>query len=152
MAIDLNQLRPPPGAKRKRKRVGRGNASGHGTYAGRGMKGQKARAGPGIRPYFQGGQLPLTKRLPQKRGFTNIFRTEYEIVGVGKLRAFEPGSVVDPQVLRQAGLVKSRQRPVKILGDGSLDRALTVRAHGFSASGRQKIEAVGGKVEVIEVA
>lgn len=152
MAAYLNQLKPPAGAKRRRRRVGRGNSSGQGTYAGRGSKGQKSRAGASLPAYFEGGQLPLIKRLPQKRGFTNIFRIEYEVVNVGRLRTFERGSVVDLQALQQAGLVKSRRKPVKILGDGGLDRALTVQAHKFTASAQHKIEAAGGKVEVIEVA
>ena len=143
-----NDLTPPPGAKRARKRVGRGLGSGHGRFSGRGQKGQKGRAGPGIHPYFEGGQLPLHRRLPGKRGFTNIFKTEYSVVNVGKLNVFEVGSVVGLDELTSAGLVSSSSKPVKILGTGELDRALTVKADGFSGTAREKILAAGGTVEV----
>jgi len=143
-----NDLTPPPGAKHARKRVGRGLGSGHGRFSGRGQKGQKGRAGPGIHPYFEGGQLPLHRRLPGKRGFTNIFRTEYSVVNVGRLNVFEAGSVVGLDELTKAGLVSSRTKPIKILGTGELDRALTVKADGFSVTAREKILAVGGTVEV----
>jgi large subunit ribosomal protein L15 len=143
-----NDLTPPPGAKRPRKRVGRGLGSGHGRFSGRGQKGQKSRAGPGIHPYFEGGQLPLHRRLPGKRGFTNIFRTEYSVVNVGRLNVFEAGSVVGLDELTNAGLVSSSAKPIKILGTGDIDRALTVRADGFSGTAREKILAAGGTVEV----
>ncbi len=143
-----NDLTPPPGAKHARKRVGRGLGSGHGRFSGRGQKGQKGRAGPGIHPYFEGGQLPLHRRLPGKRGFTNIFKTEYSVVNVGRLNVFEAGSVVGLDELTKAGLVSSRTKPIKILGTGELDRALTVKADGFSGTAREKILAVGGTVEV----
>ena len=143
-----NDLTPPPGAKHARKRVGRGLGSGHGRFSGRGQKGQKGRAGPGIHPYFEGGQLPLHRRLPGKRGFTNIFKTEYSVVNVGKLNVFEAGSVVGLDELTGAGLVSSRSKPIKILGMGELDRALTVKADGFSGTAREKILAAGGTVEV----
>ena len=143
-----NDLTPPPGAKHARKRVGRGLGSGHGRFSGRGQKGQKGRAGPGIHPYFEGGQLPLHRRLPGKRGFTNIFKTEYSVVNVGKLNVFEAGSVVGLDELTGAGLVSSRSKPIKILGTGELDRALTVKADGFSGTAREKILAAGGTVEV----
>jgi large subunit ribosomal protein L15 len=143
-----NDLTPPPGAKHARKRVGRGLGSGHGRFSGRGQKGQKGRAGPGIHPYFEGGQLPLHRRLPGKRGFTNIFKTEYSVVNVGRLNVFEAGSVVGLDELTKAGLVSSRTKPIKILGTGELDRALTVKADGFSVTAREKILAVGGTVEV----
>jgi len=143
-----NDLTPPPGAKHARKRVGRGLGSGHGRFSGRGQKGQKGRAGPGIHPYFEGGQLPLHRRLPGKRGFTNIFKTEYSLVNVGKLNVFEAGSVVGLDQLTKAGLVSSSTKPVKILGTGELDRALTVKADGFSGTAREKILAAGGTVEV----
>jgi large subunit ribosomal protein L15 len=143
-----NDLTPPPGAKHARKRVGRGLGSGHGRFSGRGQKGQKGRAGPGIHPYFEGGQLPLHRRLPGKRGFTNIFKTEYSVVNVGRLNVFEVGSVVGLEELTNAGLVSSSTKPIKILGTGELDRALTVRADGFSGSARKKILAAGGTVEV----
>jgi large subunit ribosomal protein L15 len=130
--------------------VGRGNGSGHGTYSGRGCKGQKARAGNNkVRPGFEGGQLPLIKRLPKKRGFTNIFRTEYNAVNTGALNIFESGSEVTPETILAAGIIKSLKNPVKVLGDGDIDRPLTVRAHKFSASAKAKIEAAGGTVEEV---
>jgi len=144
-----HELRPPAGARRKRKRVGRGDGSGHGSYSGRGCKGQKSRSGGGVRLGFEGGQLPLIKRLPRKRGFTNIFKTEYEIVNVGQLKTFPPNAEVTPQVLFNAGLVKHKGRPVKVLGEGVIDRPLVVRASKFSASAERKILAVGGKVESV---
>jgi large subunit ribosomal protein L15 len=146
-----NDLRPPSGAKHKRKRVGRGNASGHGTYSGRGLKGQKARSGARIRPGFEGGQLSLIRRMSRKRGFTNIFRVEYEEVNLRTLTSrFPAGSEVTPEALVGAGVIKNLKKPVKVLGQGDLEGALTVRAHKFSATARQKIEAAGGKAEVIE--
>ena len=145
-----NDLRPPAGAKHKRKRVGRGNGSGHGTYSGRGLKGQKARSGPGIRIGFEGGQLPLVRRMSRKRGFTNIFRVEHAEVSLKSLASrFPAGSEVTPERLVQAGVIKNLKKPVKILGQGDLEGALTVHAHKFSATARQKIEAAGGKAEVI---
>ncbi len=148
--MKLHELKSPPGARKERRRVGRGPGSGRGTYSGRGLKGQKARAGGGVAPYFEGGQLPMIKRLPHKRGFTNIFRVEYAEVNVGRLNRFEAKTEVTPQTLQEAGLLKAAaKQPIKILGDGDLDRALTVQAHRFSASAKQKIEAAGGKAEVI---
>jgi large subunit ribosomal protein L15 len=144
-----HELRPPAGSRRKRKRVGRGNASGHGTYSGRGLKGQKARSGGGVRIGFEGGQLPLVRRMARKRGFTNIFRVEYAPVNVSRLARFPAGSEVTPAVLLQAGVVKNRSRPVKILGSGGLNVALTVRAHKFSASARKRIEDAGGVAEEV---
>lgn len=146
--VRQHDLRPVPGAKRPRKRVGRGLGSGHGRFSGRGQKGQKSRSGPGIHPYFEGGQLPLHRRLPGKRGFTNIFRTEYSVVNVGRLNVFEAGSVVGLDELMKARLVTSNSKPVKILGTGELDRALTVKADRFSGVAREKIVAAGGTVEV----
>lgn len=143
-----NDLTPPPGSRRERKRVGRGLASGHGRTAGKGNKGQKSRSGRGIHPYFEGGQLPLHRRLPGKRGFTNIFKIEYSVVNVGRLNAFAAGSEVGLEQLMGSGLVRSAARPVKILGGGDLDRALKVRADGFSSAAREKILAAGGTVEV----
>jgi large subunit ribosomal protein L15 len=147
--MEQHELKPPAGAKRKRKRVGRGDGSGHGSYSGRGCKGQKSRSGGGVRLGFEGGQLPLVKRLPHKRGFTNIFKTEYEIVNVGQLKAFPPNAEVTPEALYNAGLVKRKGCPVKVLGDGNIDRPLVVKASKFSASAEKKILAVGGKVESI---
>lgn len=144
-----NELKPPAGSGQKRKRIGRGDGSGHGTYSGRGVKGQKARSGGGVRPGFEGGQLPITKRLPRKRGFTNIFKTEYSTVNLGKLGVFAPGSRVGPQELLEAGLVKSIKQPVKILGDGEINQPLLVRADKFSAAAHRKILAAGGSVEEI---
>lgn len=144
-----HNLSPAPGSTRKRKRVGGGNASGHGNYCGRGVKGQKARSGSKTRPGFEGGQLPLIKRLPRKRGFTNIFRTPYSIVNLASLNTFEAGSEVTPEKLLAAGLVKSLRVPIKVLATGDIDRPLTVRANRFSAAARTKIEAAGGRVEEV---
>ncbi len=142
--MQQHTLRPPHGAKHKRKRVGRGDASGHGSYSGKGMKGQKARAGKGIRRGFEGGQLPLYLRLPALRGFTNIFRKEYAVVNVEKLNSFRKNSKVTPQNILESGLIKSAKTPVKILGNGNLEKALKVEAHKFSKSAKEKIEAAGG--------
>ncbi len=148
--VRQNDIAPAPGARRNRKRVGRGNGSGHGTYSGRGCKGQLSRAGYKMRPGFEGGQLPLIKRLPRKRGFTNIFRIEYSTVSVGALNAFESGSEVTPEKLAAAGIIKSLKKPIKILAGGDIDRPLTVRANKFSTSAKAKIEAAGGTVEEVE--
>ena len=147
--MQQHNLKPPAGAKHARKRVGRGDGSGHGTYSGRGCKGQKSRAGGGVRLGFEGGQLPLIKRLPRKRGFVNIFKTEYSIVNVGELKAFSPNAEVTPKELLQVGLIKSFKHQVKILGNGDIDRPLTVKANKFSATAEKKIVAAGGKVEGI---
>ena len=143
-------VRPKRGARRARRRVGRGDGSGRGTYAGKGMKGQKARSGKGPRPGFEGGQLPLIKRLPELRGFTNIFKKEYALVKVGSLDIIEGKEPVTPEALVQFGLLKNLKLPVKILGDGEVSKALTVSAHKFSGAAQKKIEDAGGKVEVIE--
>jgi len=143
------KLSPAPGSKRGRKRVGRGDGSGQGTYSGRGCKGQKSRAGYKMRPGFEGGQLPLIKRLPQKRGFVNIFRTEYSTVNIDKLGIFEPGSEVTPEKLVAAGVVKSLRRPIKILAAGEIAHPLVIKANKFSAAAKAKIEAAGGKVEEV---
>jgi len=145
--VRQNELAPPPGSKHKKKRVGRGLGSGHGRYSGRGMKGQKARSGAGIPLYFEGGQLPLVRRLPTKRGFTNIFKEQYSAVNLGKLNIFEPGSVVDRDKLLEARLIKSAKKPVKILSMGELNQALVVKADKFSTAAKRKIEAAGGRVE-----
>jgi len=146
----LEKLSPALGSKKKRKRVGRGNGSGHGTYSGRGCKGQKSRTGCDMRPGFEGGQLPLIKRLPQKRGFFNVFRTEYSLVNIDKLGIFEPGSEVTPEKLLAAGIVKSLRRPIKILASGEISHPLVIKANKFSAAAKAKIEAAGGKVEEVE--
>lgn len=147
--VQQHNLRPPVGAKHNRKRVGRGDGSGHGTYSGKGLKGQKARAGGGVRLGFEGGQLALIKRLPRKRGFVNLFKIEYSIVNVGGLKAFSPNSEVTPPELQKAGLIKSFTGPVKILGNGDIDRPLVVKAHNFSAAAEKKIVDAGGRVESI---
>ena len=144
-----NELAPSPGAKHNSKRIGRGLGSGHGRTAGKGTKGQKARAGYKMRPGFEGGQNPLTKRLPEQRGFTNIFRIEYATINVARLNRFEAESEVTPQQLVAEGLVKSLKHPIKILGDGELQKPLTVRANKFTQPARRKIEAAGGKAEEI---
>jgi large subunit ribosomal protein L15 len=144
-----NELRPPEGAKHKRKLVGRGDGSGHGTYSGRGCKGQKARSGGGVRLGFEGGQLPLIKRLPRKRGFTNIFKTEYNIVNVGKLAIFPSGTEVTPEELLRARLINTPDHPTKILGTGDIRHPLLVKADKFSSSAEKKILAAGGKIKKV---
>ncbi len=145
--MKLHELRCPPGSRKERRRVGRGIGSGRGKTAGRGHKGQKARSGGGVRPGFEGGQMPLYRRIP-KRGFTNIFKKEFAIVNVKDLARFEPGTVVTPELLREAGLVK-KNLPVKLLGKGELDRPLTVKVHQVSKGAAAKVTAAGGKVEVV---
>ena len=141
-----NELRPVPGSIHKKKRLGRGNASGHGTYSGRGIKGQKSRSGPDLRAGFEGGQIPLVRALSRKRGFNNKWRVEYEPINLALLARFAAGTKVDAAALRAAGIVKSASLPVKILGDGEVSVALTVEVDRVSASARQKIEAAGGSV------
>jgi large subunit ribosomal protein L15 len=143
----VQDLRPAPGATRSRKRVGRGPGSGHGKTAGRGSKGQKSRSGYRHQRGFEGGQMPLHRRVP-KRGFTNIFRTEYDVVNLSALDRFDAGEIVTPEKLAERRLAHGR-RPVKILGDGELKKALTVSAHRFSASAKSRIEAAGGTCEVL---
>ena len=145
--IGLDNLSPTPGSRGKRKRVGRGHGSGHGKTSGRGHKGQKSRSGASIPAWFEGGQMPLYRRVP-KRGFNPINRREYQVVNVGMLAEAE-GSEFGPEELKARGLISSLRKPVKILGVGAAGRAVTVRAHAFSASARQKIEADGGTVELI---
>ena len=144
-----DELSAPLGARKSRKRVGRGDGSGHGTYSGRGCKGQKSRAGYKMRPGFEGGQLPIIKRLPRKRGFVNIFRIECSVVNIDSLNIFKPDSEVTPDSLVAAGLVKSLRYPIKILADGEIGHPLVIKANKFSAAAKAKIEAAGGKVEVI---
>ena len=146
--MKLNDLRPAAGSNKKRKRVGRGEGSGHGKTSGRGHKGQGARSGAGTRPGFEGGQMPLQRRLP-KRGFHNPFRVEMAVVNLEQLEVFPSGSEVTPELLVQKGMVRGKNRRVKILGDGSLSKPLTIRAHGFSSKAKEKIEASGGKVELL---
>ena len=145
-----NKLAPHPGAKHKIKRIGRGLGSGHGRTAGKGSKGQKARAGYKVRPGFEGGQNPLTKRLPELRGFNNIFRVEYSTINVSQLNRFETESEVTPQRLVAEGLIKSLKQPVKILGDGEIKKPLTIWANRFTQQARRKIESAGGKAEEID--
>ena len=144
-----NELAQSTGAKHSKKRVGRGSGSGHGNTACRGNKGQKSRSGFKMRPGFEGGQNPLTKRLPELRGFNNIFRKEYTILNVTRLNCFESGSEVTPQQLLEQRIIKSLKCPIKILGDGELEKALTVKANKFTKSAKDKIEAAGGKAEEI---
>ena len=148
MAIAINTLKPARGANRKRKRVGRGIGSGHSKTATRGYKGQKSRSGTSVRPGFEGGQMPLHRRLP-KRGFHNVFRKEYALVNLKVLARFEAGARVDPGVLVEKGIVKQIKDGVKVLGGGEIDRALHVAAHKFSRSAAEKIQKAGGSVEVI---
>jgi len=148
--MKLHDLRPDEGSKKRRKRIGRGHAAGQGGTAGRGRKGQRARSGGAKPPYFEGGQLPLVRRFPHKRGFTNIFKVRYAEVNVDRLNAkFEAGAEVSPLTLAQAGIIKSPEEPVKILGRGDIKVSLTVKAHCFSESAREKILAAGGTVEVL---
>ena len=146
--MQQHELRPAKGATHKRKRIGRGNASGHGTYATKGLKGQKARSGGGVRPGFEGGQLPFVRRMAYKRGFRNPFRVDYEEVNVGDLARFSAGTEITVATLREARIVR-RGKPVKILGEGDLGIALTVEADSFSKSAKTKIEAAGGSVRWI---
>ena len=147
MRLKLHHLRPAEGAKKRKVRVGRGESGRRGKTAGRGTKGLKARGK--VRLGFEGGQMPLQRRLPKLKGFRNPNRVEYTVVNVERLVVFEPGSVVTPEALRERGLIKARG-DVKVLGQGELDRPLTVRAHAFSAGAVEKIQAAGGTVEVIE--
>lgn len=144
--MKLHDLKPAEGSNHKSKRVGRGAGSGKGKTAGKGMMGQKARSGPGPYRTFEGGQNRLVKRMPFKRGFTNIFRVDYETINVGDLAVWPTNTEVTPESLLAARAVRRKNMPVKILGDGELGAALTVKAHKFSASARQKIEAAGGTV------
>jgi LSU ribosomal protein L15P len=143
--MKLHDLRPPKGAHRERKRIGRGHGSGKVKTGGKGMMGQKARSGPGPYRTFEGGQNRLVKRMPFKRGFVNKFRVEYEVVNVGSLADWPTDIEVTPETLLARRLVRRKRMPVKILGDGELNQPLTIKAHKFSASARQKIEAAGGK-------
>ena len=148
--MKLHDLRPNTGSKKKRKRVGRGIAAGQGKTAGRGTKGQGARSGGGKGVYFEGGQLPLARRLPYKRGFTNTRKVYYKPVNLGDLATFEFEDVeVTPEVMAILGLVKKETDPIVILGEGEISEALTIKAHRFSKSAVEKIEAAGGKAEVI---
>jgi large subunit ribosomal protein L15 len=147
--MGLDKLKPARGSVRERKRVGRGPGSGLGKTSGRGEKGQKSRSGFSHRPGFEGGQMPLHRRVP-KRGFNNPFRKEYSEVNLQRLEVFEAGTIVTPELMVEHGLIKSVRRGVKVLAKGALTKALTVRAHKFSAKAQEQIGAVGGTAEVIE--
>ncbi len=146
----LDDLKPAPGSNKKRKRVGRGDGSGHGKTSCRGHKGQGARSGGNVQPGFEGGQMPLQRRLP-KRGFFNPFRVAMSVVNLSQLEKLAESGEIGPENLAAHGLIGGKNRRVKILGEGSLTRALTVKAHGFSASAKAKIEAAGGKAELISL-
>lgn len=148
MGVKLNELKPATGARKKPIRKGQGIGTGRGKTAGRGHKGQNARSGGGVRRGFEGGQMPLYRRLP-KRGFNNIFKNSFTIVNLEDLNRFDVGTVVTPELLRASRLVRKRTDGIKILGDGELNRSLTVQAHAFSETARKKIVAAGGKAEVI---
>jgi large subunit ribosomal protein L15 len=147
--MQIQDLKPAAGSHPKRRRIGRGIGSGRGTTAGKGTKGQKARAGGGVPAYFEGGQLPLVKRLPHRRGFTNPSRIERQPVNLNALGKFTAGSVVGPEELAAAGLIRSAAKPVVILATGELSAALTIKAHRFSSAAREKIEKAGGTAEVV---
>ncbi len=147
--MKLHDLKPAPGSTRTSKRVGRGHGSGKGKTSGKGMMGQKARSGPNPYPHFEGGQNPLVRRMPYKRGFTNIFRVEYTIVNLDQLSDWNGGEI-NPESLQSAGLIKNQKKPVKLLGDGDVAAPLQVRVHKISRSARAKIEAAGGSVNLIE--
>lgn len=146
--MKLHEIHAPAGSSRAPKRKGRGTATGQGKTAGRGMNGQNSRSGGGTRLGFEGGQMPLYRRIP-KRGFTNIWRKEYSILNIDDLNKFDEGSVVTPEMLLESGVIRKRNDGVKVLGDGELEKKLTVQAHKFSKSAVEKIEAAGGKAEVI---
>jgi large subunit ribosomal protein L15 len=147
--MKLHELRPAEGAVRNRKRLGRGTATGQGQTSGRGQKGQNSRSGGGVRPGFEGGQMPIYRRLP-KRGFTNIFKKAYSLVNVERLNAFENGAEITPEILKEKGIIRKIEKDgVKILGEGKLEVNVTVKANKFTKSAIEKIEAAGGKVEVI---
>ncbi len=146
--MKLHELRPAEGSTRKTKRKGRGTATGQGKTAGRGQDGQNSRSGGGTRPGFEGGQMPLYRRLP-KRGFTNIFKKQWAIVNVSELNCFDEGTVITPELLKEAGIIKNILTDVKILGNGNVDKKITVQAKQFSKSAVEKIESAGGKAEVI---
>jgi large subunit ribosomal protein L15 len=151
MSLSASELRPPPGAVRTRKRVGRGNGSGNGTYAGRGLKGQKSRSGKKW-PYdqFEGGQFPSARRFHVLRGFNNKWRVPFQPVNLSALERFDDGATVTPETLQAAGVVRNLREPIAILANGDFSRRLTVSAHRFSKAAQEKIEALGGSVTVLE--
>lgn len=147
--MQAHELKAPKGAKHARKRLGRGNATGQGTYGGRGLKGQKARSGRKPRRFFEGGQTRLMKRLPRRRGFRNPFRVEYSPINLKDLDTFDAETEVTPELLKEARILRSLRKPVKVLATGELTKPLKVHAHKFSMTARERIEAAGGKVVVI---
>jgi large subunit ribosomal protein L15 len=150
MPLQLHDLRPNEGANKKRKRVGRGTGSGHGKTSGRGTKGQLARSGPRTGRGFEGGQLPIQQRLPYKRGFTNIHKTKWEVVNVGRLNELGIEGAITPEELYARGVTRGLEFPVKILGDGKIDRPIVVSAHAFSKSAKEQIEEAGGTVTILD--
>ena len=147
--MKLNSLHPNDGATKVSKRLGRGTSSGHGKTSGKGHKGQNARSGGGVRAVFEGGQLPLYRRLP-KRGFTNArFKVEYAVINMTDLNRFDNGAVITPELLKEMGLVKKQLSGIKVLGNGTLEKKVNVKAHAFSAKAVEQIEKLGGKAEVI---
>ena len=146
--MKLGELTPPQGARKKRKRIGCGPGSGHGKTACRGHKGQNARSGSKTHPWFEGGQMPLQRRVP-KRGFHNLFKTLYEVVNVRDLTRFEKDAEVDPKHFREAGLVKTRHAKIKLLGMGEIDRPLKISVHACTKSARRRVEKAGGKIRII---
>jgi large subunit ribosomal protein L15 len=150
MPLNLNDLLPNEGSNQKKKRVGRGHGSGRGKTAGRGTKGQKSRSGPGVRPGFEGGQLPIQQRLPYKRGFTNIYATPWEIVNLKTLAELGLEGEITPESLHARGVTRGLEFPVKILGTGEVSSALKISAHAFSAGAKARIEAAGGTATTIE--
>lgn len=145
--MKLHELKAPQGSKKKGKRIGRGEGSGHGKTSGRGQKGQNSRSGGGVPPWFEGGQNPLHQRVPKLPGFKNPFKKEYSLVNVGRLNVFRDKSTVNQDALYDKGLIKKKNIPVKILGEGKLEKALTIKSHHFSEGAIKKIEAAGGKAE-----
>jgi large subunit ribosomal protein L15 len=150
MPLTIDDLRPSKGANKSKRRVGRGHGSGRGKTAGRGTKGQNSRSGGGVRIGFEGGQLPIQQRMPYKRGFTNIWKTPWETVNIGRLAELDVDGPITPQVLADLGVIRGTEFPVKILAQGDVSSALTVHAHAFSKSAAAAIEAAGGSVETLE--
>lgn len=150
MPMTLDDLRPSEGSRTAKRRLGRGHGSGRGKTAGRGTKGQNSRSGGGVRVGFEGGQLPIQRRMPYKRGFTNIWRTEWETVNIGRLAELGIDGPITPEVLAERGVIRGTEFPLKILGHGELDGAINVKAHAFSKSAQQAIEGAGGSVETLE--
>ncbi len=150
MPLTLDDLRPSKGANTAKRRLGRGHGSGRGKTAGRGTKGQNSRSGGGVRAGFEGGQLPIQRRMPYKRGFTNVWRAEWETVNIGRLAELDVDGPITPDVLAELGVIRSTEFPVKILGYGELTGAVSVKAHAFSKGAQEAIESAGGSVETLE--